>query len=183
MASGGTLAAKGTVTNALSVGNGGTLSPGVNGTSTGILNTGNLSFGGSGTFTAQVNGEVAGTQADRLSVTGTVALGGATLSTSGAITSSAGQVITIITNDGADAISGTFAGLTEGASVVINSVTFMISYIGGTGNDVTLSQAFFPTTITVDLVAGALTIADTVSGGASALTLVRNGANVRIRMP
>ena len=170
------------MTGALSVGNG-VVSPGVNGTSTGILNTGNLSFGGSGTFTAQVNGEVAGTQADRLSVTGTVALGGATLNTSGTLLSSSGQVITLIANDGGDAVSGTFAGLSEGATVTINGVNLTISYAGGTGNDVTLSQAFFPTTITVDLVAGALTIADTVSGGASALTLVRNGANVRIRMP
>ncbi|MDH5265832.1 MAG: IPTL-CTERM sorting domain-containing protein, partial [Betaproteobacteria bacterium] len=36
-------------------------------------------------------------------------------------------------------VTGTFAGLPEGATVVFNGVTLRVSYMGGTGNDITLS--------------------------------------------
>ena len=51
----------------------------------------------------------------------------------------AGNVFTIIANDGADAVVGTFAGLAEGATITLNGVTLVISYVGGTGNDVVLT--------------------------------------------
>ena len=53
--------------------------------------------------------------------------------------SGGGETFTIITNDGRDAIGGTFSGLPEGASLAINGLTFQISYVGGTGNDVVLT--------------------------------------------
>ena len=45
----------------------------------------------------------------------------------------------IIDNDGTDPVSGTFAGLSEGAIFNVGGTDFKISYVGGTGNDVVLS--------------------------------------------
>ena len=48
-------------------------------------------------------------------------------------------MLTLIDNDGVDPVSGTFAGLNEGAIVTLNASDFQISYVGGDGNDVTLT--------------------------------------------
>jgi hypothetical protein len=48
-------------------------------------------------------------------------------------------VITLIDNDGTDAVSGTFAGLPQNAVVTAGGARYRISYTGGTGNDVTLT--------------------------------------------
>ena len=37
-------------------------------------------------------------------------------------------------------MSGTFAGLPEGAILMVNGMTFQISYVGGTGTDVVLTR-------------------------------------------
>jgi fibronectin-binding autotransporter adhesin len=50
-----------------------------------------------------------------------------------------GTVFEIVTNDGTDAVVGTFAGLPQGATVSAGSTRFTISYVGGTGNDITLT--------------------------------------------
>ena len=51
-----------------------------------------------------------------------------------------GQAFVLIDNDGTDPVSGTFAGLPEGAGLTgagfSGSVPFRITYAGGTGNDV-----------------------------------------------
>lgn len=47
--------------------------------------------------------------------------------------------ITIINNTGSAPVSGTFAGLPEGATFVNNGNVFRISYTSGTGNDVALT--------------------------------------------
>ena len=47
-------------------------------------------------------------------------------------------MLTIINNSGASAIQGTFAGLPEGSILTVNGTRYQISYVGGTGNDVTL---------------------------------------------
>ena len=77
-----------------------------------------------------------------LNLTGTINLGGAsfTLST-GTTIFAPGTTFKIIDNDGVDAVTGTFAGLPEGAQLVSRSFVatpqvFSISYVGGTGNDV-----------------------------------------------
>lgn len=69
-----------------------------------------------------------------LSVTGTVTLGNARLAQ--CCYAAAPGVYTLIDNDGTDPVSGTFAGLPEGALIVPN---LQISYRGGTGNDVTIT--------------------------------------------
>ena len=126
----GTGASSGTVT----VASGGTVSPGVAGV--GTLAVGN--FVHDGAFVAQVNGTLTG-EFDRVRVTGTVDLTGSTLTVTGSVTAAYGAV-TLIENDGtADAVTGTFTGLAEGATVTVNGVDFTISYIGGDGNDVVLA--------------------------------------------
>jgi hypothetical protein len=70
--------------------------------------------------------------------TGTVALGSAALMVSASVPVPLGTVLTIIDNRGSAAVSGTFAGLPEGATVVRGDVVFEVSYVGGDGNDVTL---------------------------------------------
>ncbi|MEZ5433026.1 MAG: hypothetical protein R3F31_18085 [Verrucomicrobiales bacterium] len=50
-----------------------------------------------------------------------------------------GSTIVLIANDGTDAVTGTFTGLLEGATVVDDDGgADVISYVGGTGNDVVL---------------------------------------------
>jgi hypothetical protein len=167
---GGTLKGSGTISGTTSVA-GGNVAPG---TSPGILNTGNISFNSSSTFTVEVNGTTtAGTDYDQLNVTGTVSLGNATLSTSGTVTALGNEVI-LINNDGTDAVSGTFNGLAEQATVTINGVNFKISYVGGTGNDVTLSAA--GTTLTLDG-SNNLVITDTGSTSNDALTIQSDTTN------
>ncbi len=55
-----------------------------------------------------------------------------------------GQQLLLVNNTGAGAISGTFTGLAEGATRTVtyggNNFTFRISYVGGTGNDITLTR-------------------------------------------
>jgi hypothetical protein len=55
-----------------------------------------------------------------------------------------GQQLLLVNNTAATAISGTFTGLAEGATRTAtyggNTFTFRISYVGGTGNDITLTR-------------------------------------------
>ncbi len=137
---GGTLGGTGTVGAVTSTAAGGSVSPGQAGP--GILNSGNVNLS-SGTpgFVVQLNGTTAGTGYDQLNVTGTVNLSGTSLSGTMGFTPLSGATFTLINNDGADAIVGTFAGLPEGATVTFSGQTFRISYVGGSGNDVVLSAA------------------------------------------
>jgi autotransporter-associated beta strand protein len=72
---------------------------------------------------------------------GTISLGSATLSgtTINDYVPTTGSVITLIANNTGNPISGTFANLPEGASVTVGSEVYTISYVGGAGNDVTLT--------------------------------------------
>ena len=135
---GGTLGGTGTVGAITSTAAGGTVAPGQG---PGILNSGNVNLSaGAPSFVVQLNGTTLGTGYDQLNVTGTVNLTGATLSGSVGFTATDGMTFTIINNDGADAITGTFAGLAQGATVTLSGQTFKISYTGGTGNDVVLTR-------------------------------------------
>lgn len=139
----GILKGTGTV-GSLSVYTGGTVAPGM---SPGILNTGNLYIYG-GTYQAEIGGTGA-SEYDQLNVTGTVDLGAgvATLSTAqfNNFIPTVGNSFTIINNDAADAVVGTFAGLAQGATVTsTNGVEYTISYVGGDGNDVVLTASVVP---------------------------------------
>ena len=109
------------------------------GTGFATLNTGNLSLLTGATLGFQIGGKTAALF-DQLNVTGTVAIDGASLDLQALNGFTAQGSFTIIFNDGTDAVSGTFAGLAEGAEVLLGTQQFVLSYIGGTGNDVTLTS-------------------------------------------
>jgi len=73
-------------------------------------------------------------------VMGGVNLAGAALDIDINFATAKGGVITVIQNDGNDAVVGAFAGLAQGATFVQNGRTYRISYTGGSGNDVTLTD-------------------------------------------
>ncbi len=128
-----------------------------------------------------INGTTIGTGASatytQLKLVGSINITNATLAVSGTHTPVVGQSFTVIDNDGADAIVGTFIGLTEGAAIYnfLGSVfTATISYTGGSGNDVVL-------TIVCPTITAGTTTNPTTCGGvngsiAFASTNVPNGS-------
>ncbi len=101
----------------------------------------------------------------RLSVVGTVTLNNAMLTVNTNVAPpTAGTIIMIIDNNGtSDPVSGTFASLPEGAHITSSGatpVTFSVSYVGGDGNDVTL------TALSVAASSPAITSASTATGTA-----------------
>lgn len=135
---GGRLAGTGSLGSALL--NGGTIAPGA---SPGILfDQGPLTFGApAAAFEVEINGTTAGTGYDQISVSGPVSLGGATLNVIGNIIPAVNTQFTIISNTGAGAVAGQFAGLGEGAIFQANNgELFRINYNAGAGgNDVVLT--------------------------------------------
>lgn len=59
-----------------------------------------------------------------------------------------GQTFTVIDNKGLDAVHGTFKDLPEGSTIHLGPYDMMISYQGGTGNDVVLTVTHAPNTWT-----------------------------------
>jgi autotransporter-associated beta strand protein len=143
---GATLGGTGTVMGPVSA-IAGILSPGAGSGMPGTLSTGNLTLTQVGTSYTSLDVELNGTnsspgQCSQVNVTGTVNLGGATLvATLGpGFVPAVGTSYTIVNNDGADPVVGTFRGLAEGATVTIDGRLFTISYKGGDGNDVVLTE-------------------------------------------
>jgi hypothetical protein len=95
-----------------------------------------LAFTG-GTFTAQAAiGPVLG----HVAVNGPVSLGNATLTLDIPVNFGAtvGNDLVLVDKTSAGAVSGTFAGLPEGATVSSNGYVFQLTYTGGDGNDIVL---------------------------------------------
>lgn len=88
-----------------------------------------------------INGAAANTGYQQLNIAGAVDVTGAVLSLSGSHVPQPGQTFIVVNNDGSDAVVGTFAGLPEGSILNLNGVPVAVSYIGGSGNDVTVSYA------------------------------------------
>jgi hypothetical protein len=101
---------------------------------------GALAVNAGGTFQARVNGTTAGTQYDQLAAGGTVTLGGA-LDLVAGTGLAAGTGFKILNKTSPGAISGTFAGKPEGSAFNEDGYTWIISYLGGDGNDVVLTPA------------------------------------------
>jgi YVTN family beta-propeller protein/autotransporter-associated beta strand protein len=146
----------------------GTISPGVGGP--GILHAGDVVLNGSA-FVAQINGPVAGTGYDRLEVSGTATLNNPTLTVQPGYVPAPGAVFTILTH-----ATGTFAGLPDNAIINAGGVHLRLSYHGGGGSDVTLTNDAPPTVAGLTnqtIVAGgtlgpiAFTVADDVTPAAS----------------
>ena len=139
---GATLAGTGGIGGAVSINTGRILAPGA-AASTGVLSTGPLTLLAGSQLQVRLNGTVAAADYDQVNVTGTVELHG-NLSVIPGFVPAVGNTFTIIDNDGGDAVTGTFAGLAEGAQLNVGGVTMTISYVGGTGNDVVLTVTGIP---------------------------------------
>ena len=87
------------------------------------------------------------------------------------------SVMTIITNTGSAPIAGTFANLAEGATVSSATnpgTTFIISYIGGSGNDVTLTGVAASSDTTAPAITGVT--AGSITGNSVVVTWTTNEA-------
>ncbi|REK15742.1 MAG: hypothetical protein DWQ37_07955 [Planctomycetota bacterium] len=92
-----------------------------------------------GTFAVNIDGPTAGADYDQLVVQGTVSLDGP-LTIARNYTPAIGETWTIIDNDGADPVVGTFELSPEGDIYTVGGLPFQLSYVGGDGNDVTLTR-------------------------------------------
>ena len=124
------------ISGTLTVNDTATLSPEIG---AGFVNSGDLSLGSGNTLELSIDGLTPGSEHDQINVTGSVHLGDAALSLVATNFQPDATTLLLIDNDGDDAITGTFAGLAEGATVTLAGEPFVISYVGGTGNDVTLT--------------------------------------------
>lgn len=115
----------------------GSLKPG---NSPGILTSSNVNFAAQGDFFVELNGPAPGSGYDQLNVRGTNQLGGSTLhvTVGSDLAPAEGDRFTIINNDGAEAIQGTFAGLPNGAAISAGGLEFRILYSDIFLNDVIL---------------------------------------------
>ena len=124
------------------IANAGTIRPG---NTTGILNTGSLNLtNGTVTLSFEINGPTPGTGYDQIAATGAVNLSSPSLALSLNTYGALSNQYVLIANDGTDPVKGTFTGLPEGATLTSGSVSFRITYQGGTGNDVALIQTAAP---------------------------------------
>ena len=111
------------------------------GASPGNLTSGNLSFfSPASLLQIEVNGTNPGVSYDQVDVTGTVLLMGGALQLSMNFAGAVSNQYVIVNNDGADPVNGTFTALPEGGSLTNNGFVFTISYHGGDGNDIVLTQ-------------------------------------------
>ena len=149
VATGAILGGSGTI-GALTVSSGGFINPG---NSPGILSVSGA-YTQAGLYTAEINGLTAGTEHDQINVTGSVDITGGSLAASfSAGTYAANDLIFILLNDGSDAITGTYSGLAQGATVTsYGGFNWNISYVansGGSpsftgGNDIALMAEAIP---------------------------------------
>jgi autotransporter-associated beta strand protein len=142
VSSGATLGGVGTVGSITTTG--ATLKPGD--AAPGVLtDTGALTLNSASTYAVTLNSNTVFSQTK---VAGAIDLAGATLSTTLGFTPSGQQSFTIINNTGSAAITGTFAGLAQGAVLTVaGGEQFKISYTGGDGNDVVLTHLADTTTM------------------------------------
>ncbi|GAC1030749.1 hypothetical protein thsps21_15760 [Pseudomonas sp. No.21] len=150
VASGATLAGSGTLGGDVVVQSGGTLSPGGAGVAILTVN-GNLTLASGSTLSLDINGTTAGTGYDRVVVNGTVDVSGAALAVTHGYAAGSGDSYTVIVNDAADAVAGTFSGVSEGGTfnAAGNGTQLTTSYIGGSGNDLSLTAPIAPTVTSV----------------------------------
>lgn len=139
---GASLGGTGVVFSAVTVASGGTLVAG--GTNrVGALTVGGLTFASGATNRVRIAG-AAGAERNAVNVTGgSVTLGNAALALDDSGISGDAARLTLIDNQTAGAVSGTFAGLAEGAVLTgASGRKWVITYSGGAGNnDVVLAPA------------------------------------------
>jgi hypothetical protein len=135
----GQLSGEGTIGSVSGIGG---ISPGTGSIRYGTLHTKSLAFNGDWVTDVSYSATIS----DRVDVTGTVSLRGRlfpVLRGFPVTPPATGQEEVIIANDGSDPVTGIFDDLPEGALISANGLTMRISYRGGDGNDVTLTNVAY----------------------------------------
>ncbi|QDU49563.1 golvesin C-terminal-like domain-containing protein [Gimesia panareensis] len=138
-----------------------------------VIINGDLILNADDTLDIEVNGATAGSGFDQFVVSGTVDLGGAALNLIDGYDPVDGDVFTLIQNDGANPVTGTFPGLPEGyefTDFLGSGLSAYITYVGGNGNDVVIHMV--DSTPEVDL---------PVDGNPDDYSLEIDGTNVVIK--
>ncbi len=115
----------------------GTISPGIGGPGK-ITFTAGLNLSSAVTVALDASGTIPETGHDQLAVNGTVNLGNAVLQFNPVAAIPIGSKLIVITNDGTDAIVGTFSGKPEDALFDVNLQLFRTRYAQGSGNDLAI---------------------------------------------
>ena len=134
----GTLGGSGTINGSITLASGATLAPGASASIGTLTANGGVTLVSGSIFAAQINTDPT-PSSDTLAVTGTLTLGGSTLSPSnlGAATPTGGTKFTIASYT---TLSGTFNGLSDGATVVIGGKNYTLDYNDdATPNTITLT--------------------------------------------
>lgn len=146
----GTLGGSGTITGTVTLNNSGVINGGGTAGAVGTLTINNGTVGAL-TFnnTSVLNADMTATTADQISVIGGVNIATTTavlqLNIPNGTTFAAGQQFTLLNNDAADAITGTFSNAPTGMDI-INGYAWVVSYTGGSGNDFVLTAVPEPGT-------------------------------------
>ncbi|MBK8464675.1 MAG: hypothetical protein IPL32_02485 [Chloracidobacterium sp.] len=126
----------------------GVISAGTLSSPTGVLNINNaINFTPNGAYACKIGGTSPGANGhDQLNVVGTVILDNAVLAPIpwNGFVPAKGDTFIIISNDGTDAINGTFLNLPEGSIFGALDTQFQITYLGGDGNDVSIERIAEP---------------------------------------
>jgi autotransporter-associated beta strand protein len=132
---------------------GGAISPG---TGPGTLHAMAAQIADVGSLVMQLNGPSPGVSYDQLDLAGDLTLAaGAQLVATRGFSPLAGTTFTIVNLAAGKTVTGTFAGLPEGGTLMLDGQTFRITYHGGDGNDIVLRAIDGPTEITYYLSEGA----------------------------
>ena len=112
----------------------------------------NFTLTSGATFSPRLNGYVAGSNYDQVVVTKAVTLAGAlSLNVTNTNALPAGYAFTLIRNDSASPVAGTFTGLPQLATFTNSPLVWRINYQGGDSNDVTVTLlsggAIFPPSV------------------------------------
>ncbi|MEO5754419.1 MAG: autotransporter-associated beta strand repeat-containing protein [Chthoniobacterales bacterium] len=141
----GSIGGRGTIAGSLTVGtgsgNGASLAPALGTRKQNTLTVqGSLVLKADATYAATFQSRGTKVRSDRVVGNG-VTLSGATISLQGTVqgTTPPGTQLTVVSNTAASPISGTFANLPDGGTIIAGSTTFQASYGGGDGNDLTLT--------------------------------------------
>ncbi len=160
----------------------GTFSPGTGPSTTGILTVPNLTLASTATFAADLNGTTAGTSYDQVNVSGAVSLGNANLALNALYLPMGGDSYVLINNAGSNPVSGTFFGLPEGAVFTQGGLQYRITYQGGDGNDVVVTNIASSPNTTLDVLNGAVYFLSG-QGVNNALAISQDGTNYTVSDP
>jgi autotransporter-associated beta strand protein len=105
-----------------------------------------VSFDSESKLIVNASGPTAGAQYNQLQVSNSVDLGSCRLEFSATFSPTLGQKFVIIDNLGNSPVAGTFAGLPENGTFLLNAGMFHVNYRGGDGNDVVIRRGYPPAT-------------------------------------